>query len=89
MQFKIILDNLSYANIQFKSNTKGVLDLLVLIRNRMMGTTPEPATLQDFPPYYRKDVWMLKSDVTCITSSYAVNLLWNQVSYLEPSGSEA
>ncbi|GBL77912.1 hypothetical protein AVEN_143246-1 [Araneus ventricosus] len=53
----------------------------------MTRTTPELAPpLQTFAPHHREELWLPISDLTCSRPIYTVDLQWNRVSNLEPSG---
>ncbi|GBN36892.1 hypothetical protein AVEN_176902-1 [Araneus ventricosus] len=56
----------------------------------MTRTTPQLARpLQTSAPHQWEDVWPLTYDLTGKRPTYTAILQWNQVSNLEPSGSEA
>ncbi|GBM04986.1 hypothetical protein AVEN_60193-1 [Araneus ventricosus] len=56
----------------------------------MTRTTPELALpLQATAPHQRQDVWPPTYDLASNKPTYTVDLRWNRVSSLEPSGFKA
>ncbi|GBM75864.1 hypothetical protein AVEN_125106-1 [Araneus ventricosus] len=79
-------ENRKDDDAQLESNFR--TDLVILNRGQITETSPDPQ-LHSKPPSNTSGRHFSSTDLTCVISAYKAVLLWNRVSSLEPSSTQA